>query len=37
MRLGPWAFLFFVCYEQYKRLGIELTAPRLEEPKKKGK
>ena len=26
MRLGPWAFLFFVCFEQYRATANKLTA-----------
>ena len=26
MRLGPWAFLFFVCFEQFRALALALTA-----------
>jgi len=31
MRLGPWAFLFFVCFEQFRALALHLTgaAPML--------
>ena len=25
MRLGPWAFLFFVCFEQFRALALRLT------------
>lgn len=25
MRLGPWAFLFFVCFEQFRAAALRLT------------
>ena len=26
LRLGPWAFLFFVCFEQFRAAALRLTA-----------
>ena len=31
MRLGPWAFLFFVCFEQFRALAVGIQE-RLEAP-----
>ncbi len=28
MRLGPWAFLFFVCFEQFRAAALLLTGAR---------